>query len=179
MEQICNYTLRKGYGYDVEYLVEFFRETLDQNEETDIALVGVGSLGTAFLNYNFLKNHNTRIVIAFDSEAPIEGETISGIPVFHPVMIEEKPEELGIEILPRKFFARTVYNYPGRNVALNFYLCDWITGKPVRHDCHDFRWVYPNELRNYRFPPADTELINELIRKQTSYFSQSYFSKKM
>lgn len=89
---------KKGYGYDVEYLVEFFRKTLDQDEETAIALVGVGSLGTAFLNYNFLKNHNTRIVIAFDSEAPIEGETISGIPVFHPVMIEEKLEELGIEI---------------------------------------------------------------------------------
>ena len=29
---------RKGYGYDVQYLVDFFRSTLDQDEETDVAL---------------------------------------------------------------------------------------------------------------------------------------------
>ena len=50
---------RKGYGYDVHYLVDFFRQTLDQDEETDVALIGVGSLGNAFLKYNFQKNHNT------------------------------------------------------------------------------------------------------------------------
>jgi redox-sensing transcriptional repressor len=90
---------RKGYGYDVHYLVDFFRQTLDQDEETDVALIGVGSLGSAFLKYNFHKNHNTRIVIAFDPKAPSEGEEMSGIPVFHPDMIKEKIEELGIDLV--------------------------------------------------------------------------------
>ena len=90
---------RKGYGYDVHYLVEFFRQALDQDEETDVALIGVGSLGNAFLKYNFHKNHNTRIIIAFDPKAPHEGTEMSGIPVFHPDTIEEKIKELGIELV--------------------------------------------------------------------------------
>ena len=90
---------RKGYGYDVQYLVDFFRLILDQDEETDVALVGVGSLGNAFLKYNFHKNHNTRIVMAFDPKVPNEGKTISGIPVFPPAMIKEKLEEQGIELV--------------------------------------------------------------------------------
>lgn len=90
---------RKGYGYDVDYLVDFFRKILDQGEETDVALIGVGSLGNAFLKYNFQKNHNTRIVVAFDPKAVTNGETISGIPVYHPDIIQEKIKEYGINLV--------------------------------------------------------------------------------
>jgi redox-sensing transcriptional repressor len=90
---------RKGYGYDVNDLLLFFRRALDQDEETDVALIGVGSLGNAFLKYNFQKNHNTRIVVAFDPKAPKEGKTISNIPVYHPDMMEEKIKELGINLV--------------------------------------------------------------------------------
>lgn len=90
---------RKGYGYDVHYLVEFFRQILDQDEGTDVALIGVGSLGSAFLKYNFHKNHNTRIVVAFDPKAPANGKVLSGIPVFHPDTISEKIVELGIDLV--------------------------------------------------------------------------------
>ncbi len=90
---------RKGYGYDVHYLVEFFRQILDQDEGTEVALIGVGSLGNAFLKYNFHKNHNTRIIVAFDPKAPSEGKMVSSIPVFHPDLISEKIIELGIELV--------------------------------------------------------------------------------
>lgn len=88
---------RKGYGYDVHYLVDFFRKTLDEDAETDVALIGVGSLGNAFLKYNFQKNHNTRIVVAFDPKASVEGKEKSGIPVYHPDTLQEKIKELKIE----------------------------------------------------------------------------------
>ena len=39
---------KKGYGYNVNYLLTFFRKTLDQDEVTKVALIGVGNLGTAF-----------------------------------------------------------------------------------------------------------------------------------
>lgn len=90
---------RKGYGYDVQYLVEFFRKTLDEGEETDVALIGVGSLGNAFLKYNFHKNHNTRIVLAFDPKATEVGKTISGIPVFHPDVLKDKIKEYGVDLV--------------------------------------------------------------------------------
>ena len=46
---------KKGYGYNVNYLLSFFRETLDQDDITRVALIGVGNLGIAFLHYNFTK----------------------------------------------------------------------------------------------------------------------------
>ena len=69
--------------------------TLDQDEETDVAFIGVGSLGNAFLKYNFQKNHNTRIVIAFDPKASKEGKTFSNIPVYHPDMIGREVTRIG------------------------------------------------------------------------------------
>lgn len=90
---------KKGYGYDVQGLLEFFRKTLDQDEATNVALIGVGHLGSAFLKYNFQRNHNTKIVLAFDTNVPFEGERISGIDTFHPDRIEEKITEYGIEVV--------------------------------------------------------------------------------
>ena len=89
---------KKGYGYDVQHLLSFFRQTLDQDEATNVALIGVGNLGNAFLKYNSQKNHNTRIVVAFDSKAPYEGTGISDIPVFHPDRLEEMYAAYGAEL---------------------------------------------------------------------------------
>ncbi|MFB6468465.1 redox-sensing transcriptional repressor Rex [Cytobacillus sp. Hz8] len=74
---------KKGYGYNVNYLLSFFRKTLDQDELTKVALIGVGNLGTAFLNYNFLKNNNTKIEVAFDVDSSKVGTKIGDIPVYH------------------------------------------------------------------------------------------------
>ncbi|WP_075980489.1 redox-sensing transcriptional repressor Rex [Bacillus massilinigeriensis] len=74
---------KKGYGYNVNYLLSFFRKTLDQDELTKVALIGVGNLGTAFLNYNFLKNNNTKIEVAFDVDQNKVGTKIGDIPVHH------------------------------------------------------------------------------------------------
>lgn len=89
---------KKGYGYDVQHLIAFFRETLSQNEVTNVALIGVGNLGNALLKYNFSKNQNTRIIVAFDSKAPLEGTFVSDIPVFPPERLEEKIKEFGVEL---------------------------------------------------------------------------------
>lgn len=87
---------KKGYGYNVEYLLNFFRKTLDQDELTEVALIGVGNLGTAFLNYNFLRNNNTKIIMAFDADANKVNQEIGGIPIYH---IDELKERLnGVEV---------------------------------------------------------------------------------
>lgn len=74
---------KKGYGYNVNYLLSFFSKTLDQDELTKVALIGVGNLGTAFLNYNFLKNNNTKIECAFDVDMDKVGMSIRDVPVYH------------------------------------------------------------------------------------------------
>jgi redox-sensing transcriptional repressor len=81
---------KKGYGYNVNYLLTFFRKTLDQDELTKIALIGVGNLGTALLNYNFIKNNNTKIEMAFDVDESRVGQEISNVPIYHLNDLEEK-----------------------------------------------------------------------------------------
>ncbi|MCZ0756482.1 redox-sensing transcriptional repressor Rex [Anoxybacillus sp. J5B_2022] len=84
---------KKGYGYNVSYLLSFFRKTLDQDEITEVVLVGVGNLGTAFLNYNFMKNNNTQIVMAFDVDEAKVGTEVGGVPVYHLDELEERLNE--------------------------------------------------------------------------------------
>ncbi|MGY4691187.1 redox-sensing transcriptional repressor Rex [Salibacterium sp. K-3] len=74
---------KKGYGYNVQYLLSFFRKTLDQDEVTKVFLVGVGNLGTALLKYNFSKSDNTQIISAFDVNEAIIGHEISGVDIHH------------------------------------------------------------------------------------------------
>jgi redox-sensing transcriptional repressor len=89
---------KKGYGYNVNYLLTFFRKTLDQDELTKVALIGVGNLGTAFLNYNFLKNNNTKIEVAFDVDANKVGSKIGEVPVFHMDDLEKVIKEHNIQV---------------------------------------------------------------------------------
>lgn len=90
---------KKGYGYNVEYLLGFFRKTLDQDELTEVALIGVGNLGTAFLHYNFLRNNNTKIVMAFDADEEKIGTEVEGIPVYDIQDLEEKIGNVRVAIL--------------------------------------------------------------------------------
>jgi len=90
---------KKGYGYNVEYLLGFFRKTLDHDELTEVALIGVGNLGTAFLNYNFTKNNNTKITMAFDVDNEKVGTKIADIPIYHIDDLEEKLGDTKVAIL--------------------------------------------------------------------------------
>lgn len=90
---------KKGYGYNVDYLLQFFKETLEQDEVTEVVLVGVGNLGTAFLNYNFLRNNNTKIVMAFDRSREMAGTKIGGVPIHHIDDLEEKIGDVEVAIL--------------------------------------------------------------------------------
>ncbi|WP_456272654.1 redox-sensing transcriptional repressor Rex [Bacillus sp. AK031] len=89
---------KKGYGYNVNYLLSFFRKTLDQDELTKVVLIGVGNLGTAFLHYNFIKNNNTKIEMAFDVAPDKVGSVISDVPVYSLDDMEKYIEDNGIEV---------------------------------------------------------------------------------
>lgn len=90
---------KKGYGYNVQYLLSFFRKTLDQDELTKVALIGVGNLGTALLQYNFTKNNNTKIVYAFDNDEEKVGKTISDVKIYSMEKLEEILTEEDITVV--------------------------------------------------------------------------------
>lgn len=85
---------KRGYGYDVEALMNFFSKTLNQDRLTNVALIGVGNLGQALLNYNFRRNNNTRISAGFDINEKLIGTIHQGVPVYH---IDEMVEQLDLQ----------------------------------------------------------------------------------
>src|SRR5690625_892057 len=90
---------KKGYGYNVEYLLSFFRKTLNQDEITEVALIGVGNLGTAFLKYNFLRSNNIKIVMAFDADPEKIGTKVGGVPVYNIKNLEDFITDIEVDIL--------------------------------------------------------------------------------
>jgi redox-sensing transcriptional repressor len=91
---------KKGYGYSVERVLTFLRSKLDQDELTKVMLIGVGNLGKALLKYNFLKNNNSKIVVAYDTDYNKVGTTIGGTPIRHIDQLKtDQLEDIQVAIL--------------------------------------------------------------------------------
>lgn len=92
---------KRGYGYDVENLMTFFAKTLNDDELTNVALIGVGNLGSALLKYKFHQSNSIRVSCAFDINQEIVGRIVDGVPVY-PItdMIEQiKVQQIEVAIL--------------------------------------------------------------------------------
>lgn len=90
---------KKGYGYNIDYLLEFFKKVLEEDGVTDVALIGVGNLGTAFLNYHFARNNNMRITMAFDQSPEKVGTKIGEVPIYHIDQLNERLKNVEVAIL--------------------------------------------------------------------------------
>lgn len=92
---------KRGYGYDVEDLMHFFGKILNDDQLTNVALVGVGNLGSALLKFKFHQSNSIRVSCAFDVKEDIVGRIVDGIPVY-PLdnMVEQiKLQQIEIAIL--------------------------------------------------------------------------------
>ncbi|MBS4750201.1 redox-sensing transcriptional repressor Rex [Granulicatella sp. zg-ZJ] len=90
---------KRGYGYDVEALLAFFNKTLNQDRLAHVALVGVGNLGHALLNYNFQQSNSVRISAAFDVSKDIVGTIQSGVPIYDMNDMEKQLKIQKIDII--------------------------------------------------------------------------------
>ncbi|MDK9866388.1 redox-sensing transcriptional repressor Rex [Staphylococcus sp. IPLA37010] len=72
---------KKGYGYNIDSLLHFFKNEISENDEIKIAIVGVGNLGKALLTYNFSIHDEMTITEAFDIRDEIIGTQIGKVTV--------------------------------------------------------------------------------------------------
>ena len=77
----------------------------------------------------------------------------------------ELKEELAVEITTPVHFHTTEHPYRDKTVALHFFLCAIESGEPRPLDCEELRWVTPDEMAGYEFPPADRPVV-EALRKR-------------
>lgn len=89
---------KRGYGYDVKALMTFFGEILNQDTLASVALVGVGNLGQALLNFNFHQSSNARISAAFDINEDIVNTIQAGVPVYGMDDLEKQISDQRIDV---------------------------------------------------------------------------------
>jgi 8-oxo-dGTP diphosphatase len=88
-------------------------------------------------------------------------------------LVREVHEELCVRIRPNRFLCLKEDLRGEKKLRLHFYLCAWVSGDPVCRDCFAYRWVGPEELKNFRFPPADETVIDELVARGKVHFAGS------
>lgn len=89
---------KQGRGYNVAYLVSALREVLGLDREWNTAVVGVGRLGRAIINYPGFAPEGFKMVAAFDADPSQVGTEIGGISVRSTGEMEKGILELGIDI---------------------------------------------------------------------------------
>ena len=85
---------KQGKGYDVINLLESLRTILNLNQIWEVVLVGAGNLGQALMSYQGFPRKGFEIVLAFDNDPKVIGQTVAGIKIMD-------AEEMRHQICPR------------------------------------------------------------------------------
>ncbi len=88
----------QGRGYNVSRFITSLEEVLDLDSRRRAALVGVGRLGTALLNYPGFDRWGFDLCLAFDRDPEIIGSQVGGIKVDSSEEMKEKLEASRIDI---------------------------------------------------------------------------------
>jgi len=74
-------------------------------------------------------------------------------------------EELGIHVDVPIPFQVVRHEYAEKVVELHFFHCKFESGQASTIACAEIRWVWPHELGDFEFPPADHPIIEALLRQ--------------
>ena len=72
---------RPRWGYPARELVAAMQHALGWDNATDAALIGCGSLGHALVGYGGFAEQHLSIVVAFDANPELQGQTVHGVKV--------------------------------------------------------------------------------------------------
>jgi mutator protein MutT len=75
----------------------------------------------------------------------------------------EIAEEVGMSVRVIHAFGVIDWNYPNGDVRLKPFLCECLGGVAQALASDEIRWVEPGELRSLCFPPANAQLVDEVI----------------
>lgn len=81
-------------------------------------------------------------------------------------LVRECREELGVTIVPGEVFYQVTHVYPDITVHLTLYHGTLESGEPKLLEHQDLRWIFPSQVGDYDFCPADVEILQEI---QTKY----------
>ena len=80
-------------------------------------------------------------------------------------LVRECQEELGITVKVGNLFMEVMHEYPDLSIRLSLFHCTLGDEIPKKLEHKDIRWVYPAEVSDYEFCPADADILNEIRRR--------------
>lgn len=80
---LIGYTGTQRRGYSIPDLIQKISEILDDTENFNTIIIGIGHLGKAISNYFNSKKSNIKIIAAFDNDSTKVNRIISGIKSYH------------------------------------------------------------------------------------------------
>ena len=89
---------RQGRGYNVALLLSELRQILGLDRQWCMAIVGVGRLGRAIMDYKGFVPRGFKIVAAFDKERNVIGKRVSGIVIQDMAELETAVREKKVDI---------------------------------------------------------------------------------
>jgi 8-oxo-dGTP diphosphatase len=75
----------------------------------------------------------------------------------------ELQEEMGIEILPYESYGMNEHHYDSVQIRLMAWRAIYQGGDIVLVDHDEYRWVFPAELGQFTFAPADIPFVDRLL----------------
>ncbi len=77
----------------------------------------------------------------------------------------EIKEEIGLDIAVGQLYLQDTFEYDIKNIDIAFYMCSQSDGnqQPQAIEVADWKLVRLSKLERYEFPPADRNLINQLL----------------
>ncbi len=89
---------KQGTGYQIKFLIQQLQRILKVESEWEVALVGVGDLGHALVNYNGFANRGFRITALFDNNPAKVGTTVNGLTVLDVANLAKEIQARGLKI---------------------------------------------------------------------------------
>lgn len=80
-------------------------------------------------------------------------------------VVREIQEELDIHIKILRHYYTNVHTYDFGNIKLIAFLAEYYSGEIKLRDHSDFKWIHKEELKDYKFAPADIPIVEKLLEE--------------
>lgn len=77
-------------------------------------------------------------------------------------LIRECREEIGVTVKVGEVFTEVDHEYPDISIHLTLFNAEIVDGVPQKLEHNDIRCITPDEIPQYRFCPADDEILKKI-----------------